>query len=436
MTEHFNRTELEKLIYTCIHCGFCLQSCPTYRVLGYEPDNPRGRLYMIRAYLERRVSLEDKVVEHLYKCIVCRGCETACPSGVKFGIIMDLMRSRIIKEYKFSLLKTTELKLGAKFLVTHINLLRYLMTFVRFLQMLKIESLVKHLPRPLCELDYFMPNLPSSQLYYPKIPEIIKPRDDRKYRIGFLHGCLMEAALPWVNRAVIRVLIENGCEIVTPRSQTCCGAAPMHEGFLDHAKRLAKTNIDAFEGLDVDYIVASASGCVATLKMYDELLKNDPEYENKAKEFRKKVRDLSELLLEINMNKNLGEVDVTTTFHDSCGLAHAQKITQQPRNILKTIPRLKIVEMKDSDLCCGAGGLNWILYPEITKETLAMKLKNAKDTGASIIVVSNIPCYLNISRGIRRLKIKMNVLHYIELLDEAYRNWRMCNNLFYETVKK
>jgi glycolate oxidase iron-sulfur subunit len=418
---YIDKSEIERLVLTCIHCGFCLLSCPTYRVLGYEPDSPRGRLYLIRAFLDKRIGMEDKFVEHLYKCIVCRGCETACPSGAKFGIIMDSMRSQAVKEYRFSVTQAIELRLGGKFLVTHIDLLRYLMTFMRVLQRLGVEYLVKNLPSPLNELDYLMPTSASSKLYYPKIPEIIKPHGRRKYRVGFLHGCLMEAALPWVNRAFIRVLLANDCEVVTPRSQTCCGAASMHEGFLDHAKKLAKNNLDAFESLDLDYIVASASGCVATLKMYDELLKNDPEYGKKAKELRKKVRDLSELLLEIGMNKNFGELGITTTFHDSCGLAHAQRITQQPREILRSIPGLRLVEMKDSDLCCGAGGLNWLLHPEITKETLSMKLRNARETGASAIIVSNIPCYLNISRGVKRWKIKMNVLHYVELLDEAYR---------------
>ena len=195
------------------------------------------------------------------------------------GIIMDSMRSQAVKEYRFPVTQAIMLRLGGKFLVTHIDLLRYLMTLMRVLQRLGIEHLVKHLPRPLSELDYLMPSSSSPKLYYPKIPEIIKPPGRRKYRIGFLHGCLMEAALPWVNRALIRVLIANECEVVTPRSQTCCGAASMHEGFIDHAKKLAKNNIDAFENFDVDYIVASASGCVATLKMYDELLKNDPKYE-------------------------------------------------------------------------------------------------------------------------------------------------------------
>ncbi|MEM3906604.1 MAG: (Fe-S)-binding protein [Nitrososphaerota archaeon] len=425
MIEYAEKMDLDKLVLTCIHCGFCLQSCPTYRILGYEPDSPRGRLYLIRALLEKRIELGEKIVEHLYKCIVCRGCETACPSSVRFGILMDMTRSQITKKYRFPLLQAIGLKLGAKVLVSHINLLRYLLTFNRLLQKIGIEYLVRLLPKPLSELDYLMPPSPSSRIYYPKIQEVIKPVTNKKLSVGFLQGCLMEAALPWVNRAVIRILLANGCEVITPRGQTCCGAASLHEGFIEYAKKLARKNIDVFENVNVDFILASASGCVATLKMYDELLKDDPEYAGKARKFKRKVRDFSELLLEIGMNKNLGPVNLTTTFHDSCGLAHAQKITQQPRIILRAIPGLSIIEMKDSDLCCGAGGLNWLFHPEITKETLMMKLKNAAATGASTIAVSNIPCYLNISRGIKRLKIKMNVVHYAELLDKSYRSAKL-----------
>lgn len=421
MAEISENKVLDRLILTCIHCGFCLLSCPTYRVLGSEPDSPRGRLYLIRALFERRIGIDEIIVEHLYRCIACRGCETACPSNIRYGLIMDITRSQLVKSYRFKASESLLLKLGARFLISHTDLLRSLMTITRLLQKFRIESLIRHLPRPLSELDYLMPKCPTPKIYYPKLPEVVKPIGRKKFRVGLLHGCLMEAALPWVNRAMIRVLAANGCEVIIPRDQTCCGAASLHEGFMDYAKKLARKNVEVFERAEVDYITASASGCVATLKMYDELLKNDYEYGDKVRKFRKKVKDFSELLLEINMNENLGELDITTTFHDSCGLAHAQKITRQPRIILRKIPGLKIIEMKDSDLCCGAGGLNWILHPEITNETLSMKLKNASVTGASTVIVSNIPCYLNISRGIRRLKANMNVLHYVELLDEAYR---------------
>ncbi len=421
MGEYIEKEILDRLVLACIHCGFCLQSCPTYRVLGYEPDSPRGRLYLIKSLLENRVGPEESVLEHLYKCIVCRGCETACPSGIKYGFIMDSMRSQISKSHEFSFIKKLELSIGAKFLISHIDFLRFIMSVIRLSQKIGIDRLVRHMPKPLNELDYLMPSLPTSKIHYSKIPEIIRPDSKRRARVGFLHGCLMEAALPWVNRAMIHVLLANGYEVITPRNQTCCGAAPLHEGFIEYAKKLARRNIDIFERADVDYVLSSASGCVATLKMYDELLKNDSKYENKAKEFKNKVKDFSELFFENGFDKNFGELDLKVTFHDSCSLAHAQKITKQPRIILNSIPGLKLVEMKDSDLCCGAGGLNWILYPEITRETLGMKLQNAKATNASVVLVSNIPCYLNISRGVRRLKLDMKVAHYVELLDEAYR---------------
>jgi glycolate oxidase iron-sulfur subunit len=220
---------------------------------------------------------------------------------------------------------------------------------------------------------------------------------------------------------MIRVLAANGCEVVTPRDQNCCGAPALHEGMRETAKRLARVNIEAFEKSDVDYIVASAAGCGATLEMYGEILKNDREYSKRAEALSRKVRDSSELLLEIGMNARLGEVDATVAYHDSCALAHAQKITQQPRKVLKSIPGLKLVEMKDSDLCCGAGGLNWFTQPDITMEILKMKLMNAAATGASFIVVANLPCYLNIGRGVRRFGLKMKPVHFVELLHESYR---------------
>ena len=408
------------MILSCIHCGFCLQICPTYRVLGSESDSPRGRIYLIRGIAERRIGIASDSLEHIYRCVVCRGCETACPSGVKFGLIMDAARAQIVAKRKLRLRDVVTTNVSTNALVTHLSLLRLISIFVRAAQRIGLTNVVKYAPETLSRLDFLIPPH-SDRLYYPEIPEVVPPIGEKRCRVGFLRGCLMEAFLPWTNRAMIRVLAANGCEVVTPRDQNCCGAAALHEGMRETAKRLARINIDAFEEAEVDYIVASAAGCGATLKMYGDILKNDPEYSERSEALGRKVRDVSELLLEMGMNGRLGKVDATVTYHDSCALAHAQRITQQPRKILTSIPGVKLVEMKDSDLCCGAGGFNWFTQPNITMETLRMKLINAAATGASSIVVANLPCYLNFGRGVRQSKVKMKPVHLVELLDESYK---------------
>jgi glycolate oxidase iron-sulfur subunit len=410
-----------RLILACIHCGFCLQICPTYRALGMEPDSPRGRLYLIRAMAEHKSRMTVDSVEHIYRCVVCRGCETACPSGVKFGYIMDLARAQLIRNHGLPLRSIVTMNVGSNALVTHLSLLKIISTFVRACQKIGLTNLVKHAPETLSRFDFLIPPY-SGRVYYPEIPEIVPPMGDKKCRVGFLHGCLMEASFPWTNRAMIRVLAANGCEVVTPREQNCCGAAALHEGMRETAKKLARVNIEAFERAQIDYLVASAAGCAATLEMYGEILKNDPEYSKRAEALSQKVRDVSELLLEIGMNTRLGKLNAVVTYHDSCALAHAQGVTQQPRRILNSIPGVRLVEMKDPDLCCGAGGLNWLTQPDITIETLRMKLKNAAATGASFVVVANLPCYFNFARGVRRFALKMKPVHLVELLDESYKN--------------
>lgn len=339
---------------------------------------------------------------------------------MKFGQIMDAVRAQIVTKQKLPLGDIVTLNVGTNMLVTHLNLLRVISTFLRAAQRIGLTDLVKYAPKTLARLDFLVPP-PSDRLYYPEIPEVVPAIGDKKYRVGLLRGCLMEASFPWTNRAMIRVLAANGCEVVTPRGQNCCGAAALHEGMKETAKKLARVNTEAFERAGVDYIVTAAAGCGTTLGMYGEILRDDPKYSKRAEALSGKVRDPSELLLEIGMNARLGRLDTTVTYHDSCALAHAQKITQPPRRILNSIPGVKLVEMKDSDLCCGAGGLNWFTQPDITTETLKMKLANATATGASFIVLANIPCYFNLARGVRQFGLRAKPVHLVELLDESYR---------------
>lgn len=359
-------------------------------------------------------------MEHIYRCVVCRGCETACPSGVKFGYIMDDTRAQIVEQNKLPFADVLTLHLGTCVLVTHLPLLRLVSTVVRIGQKMGLTDLVRYAPKALSRFDFLVPPHPD-RVYYPEIPELVAPIGNKKCRVGFLRGCLIESSFPWTNWCMIRVLAANGCEVVTPRDQNCCGAAALHEGMKGVAEKLARVNIKAFEKAQVDYVVASAAGCGATLRTYGEILENDREYSERAQVFSRKVKDASELLLDIGMNPRLAKLDATVTYHDSCALAHAQKVTQQPRRILNAIPGLRLVEMKDSDLCCGAGGLNWFTQPDITTETLRMKLINAAVTGASYIVLSNLPCYLNLCHGVRRFGLKMKPIHLVELLDESYR---------------
>jgi len=243
---------------------------------------------------------------------------------------------------------------------------------------------------------------------------------EKEHRVGFFSGCVMSLVYPSANEATLRVLARNGCEVITPPQQKCCGALHTHNGELEIARQMARANIDAFEKTDVEFIISNAGGCGTTLKEYPELLRDDPEYANKAEKFSKKIMDLSEFLTSINLNKSFGRIEARATYQDSCHAAHVRKIMEQPRTLIKSIPGIKFVEMKDADRCCASGGNYWFTQHDLSMKLLDSKMTNIAMTKADMIVSANVPCLMQLQFGITRTGMKVEVIHLAELLDRAY----------------
>lgn len=464
-------THTYDLMRQCIHCGFCLPTCPTYAVLGVEMDSPRGRIYQMQAVAEGRLELSADFVEHMYCCLGCRACETACPSGVQFGKLIEAAREQIqmdVRSVPYLLEQAQEeaaeleepVARGDSSYPLHSNLPtspvleslpeRALRRFffdimlpsrpitslvfasLKLYQRTGLQTLVHRtglidlvntLPTPfqgkLKTPEELMPNV-GGDLIPAVLPEITPAIGPRRYRVGFLSGCIMDQVFRDINEATIRVLAANGCEVITPPQQQCCGALHVHAGEAERGRQLARHNIDVFEPYDCDAIIINSAGCGSNIKEYGHLLRDDPAYAQRAKAFDTKVKDVSEFLAGIDWNKNMGKINRVVTYHDACHLAHGQKIRQQPRQLLQSIPGMTLVNLKESDWCCGSAGIYNITNPEMAEKLLQRKMDNVVATGATVIATGNPGCMMQISLGVRERGLPMDVVHPIQLLDEAY----------------
>jgi len=399
-------------IRACVHCGICLPQCPTYRLLGQEMDSPRGRVYLIRAAAEGRVDITPTFTRHLDLCLGCRACETACPSGVPFGRLLEATRGQIRRG---GARPRKERILGALSLALfpHPGRLGFALGWLRFYQ----RSGLQRLARSSGILGAF-PRLEAMDALLPPVPDAGTPLparisvENRKGTAGLLLGCVQRNLFPRVNALTARLLSRAGYEVRIPPDQGCCGALHLHGGRLDEARRLAKRLVAAF-GNDADLIVTNAAGCGSTMREYPHWFRGDARVEA----FSRKVRDVSELLVESDLR--LRPVTATATYHDPCHLAHGQKVRAQPRALLRKIPGLSLVEMADSDLCCGSAGVYNLLEPAMAGRLLEMKVNRIAETGARILVTGNPGCLLQIARGCREHGLPVEVLHPVELLGRA-----------------
>ncbi|MCI0529653.1 MAG: 4Fe-4S dicluster domain-containing protein [Nitrospira sp.] len=410
-------------ILGCIHCGLCLPKCPTYRELGVEADSPRGRVYLIKSVADGNIPINEKFIEHMYLCLDCRACETACPSGVHFGEIMEAARGQIERNWKRPLPVRLIREIVFKGIFPYPKRLRFFAALLRFYQQSGLQSFVhrlgilKIIPGNLEEMQQMLPPLPTPGGV---VEEVTPAKGEKKYRVGFISGCVMDFLFPSINQATLKVLTENGCEVVTPKYQNCCGALNLHAGVRDVAKKMARNNIDAFERAQVDYIIINAAGCGSTLKEYGILLEQDPKYAEKAREFSRKTRDISEFLVEISFKKPNKEIRKRVAYDDPCHLMHGQKITKQPRMILNSIPGLELVEIKDADFCCGSAGIYNVTHREMSMKLLERKMSNILASGADMIATGNPGCILQIRLGVQKHQMSAEVLHPVELLAQAY----------------
>jgi len=408
----------------CVHCGFCLPTCPTYLVLGNEMDSPRGRIWLIRSASEGKIGITDNFAKHMNLCLLCRACETACPSGVKFGFLMEAARGQVDRQYQYS---AAERRFRDFILhtFTDIGRLRAMTGLLRLYQGSGLQKLVRasglsSLFGRLGQMEALLPAIPDQRLRT-DLPEVIPAKGEKRGRAGLLTGCVQRFFFAQVNSATARVLSENGYEVVAPKDQGCCGSLLVHEGEREQAKAFARKTIDIFERASVDVVVVNAAGCGSVMKEYWELLHTDPAYAQKAEAFSKKVRDVSQLLAQVPLNGRLRALPRTVTYHDACHLAHGQRVRQEPRKILKAIPGLQLVELKESDFCCGSAGIYNLLYPELAQQFLDRKIERIKETGAQVVVSGNPGCSLQIEKGLKERGLNIRVLHPVELLDWAYR---------------
>ncbi|MBI4494959.1 MAG: 4Fe-4S dicluster domain-containing protein [Chloroflexi bacterium] len=417
------RLELDqRLLKQCVHCGLCLDACPTYRLLGVEMDSPRGRIYQVRQVQEGRIALDDPNFRaHIYACLDCRACETACPSGVQYGRIVEAARAAAPP------LDPVERTLGRAILngvFTSKPLLSLGGVGLRLYQRSGLSRALRAthlLPPRLAELEALLPSAQGGILRG-RIPDLTPALGPRRRRVGFLSGCVMDELMHQTNEATVRVLARNGCEVVTPPQQRCCGALHLHTGARETARALARHNIEAFEQAGVEAVVANAAGCGSTLKEYGDLLAGDPECAERARAFSRSARDVSEFLAEHGLDtSSMGEVRARVTYQDPCHLAHGQGIRTQPRQLLRAIPGLELVELRESEVCCGSAGTYNLTHPELSRQILDWKLDHLAATGARIVVASNPGCAFQLTAGLRRRGLELEVLHLVDLLERAYR---------------
>jgi glycolate dehydrogenase iron-sulfur subunit len=406
----------------CVHCGLCLDQCPTYRALGTEMDSPRGRIYQMVQVDEGRLALGESFVTHIDRCLGCLNCQTACPSGVPYGSLLERARSQIIENYRPPWLQR---KLREHFYGKVLPSFERLAThakFIRFYQRSGLQSLARGTGLlkliGVADLDALSPQI-ESDFSFRHLGEVFPAESTRRGRVALLIGCVGSVAFAELNRATIRVLTKNGIEVHIPKSQSCCGALHLHGGFLDLARVQARENIDAMLSPEFDAIVTNAAGCGSVMKEYASLLENDPKYAQRAREFVAKVRDITEYLGEVGLLQPKRSLNARVTYADPCHLAHAQNIRKAPRELLRAIGA-ELVEMARADSCCGSAGVYNVVQNEISMKILDEKMEYVASVKPQILATANVGCMLQFAAGMKRKGLNARVAHVVELLDEAY----------------
>lgn len=395
----------------CVHCGLCLGACPTYLETGQENESPRGRIYLMRAMQEGRLAVDAESVRHIDLCLGCRACETACPSGVQYGALLEQTRDFVEANYARPARQTILRRWIIEKIFPEPGRMRLALLPARLAKALHVDRL---LPRSLREpLDLVPDRITSSKLPVFS-PAATQPA---RGRVGFVSGCVMSVLFAETNRASVRLLNLAGYDVVTPENQTCCGALFAHSGQLAEARNRARRNIEAFADEPLDAVVINAAGCGSTLKEYGHLLHGDPDGEARGAEFSGRVADLTEFLLKAGFRGRPAAADTRVTYHDACHLAHPQRITRQPRDLIKAVAGKNFVELPEADICCGSAGSYNLTEPEMAKRLQQRKLANILATKAEIVVTTNPGCLLQIQAGLksaRRTDIK--AMHIADFL--------------------
>src|SRR5579863_7718061 len=406
----------------CIHCGLCLNQCPTYRLWGQEADSPRGRIRQMLLVDQGRLELGDAFVTHIDRCLDCRACETACPAGVQYGKLVEMARAQIEQKYKRPLAARVMRDFVYRKLLPYPRRIAGLARMLRIYERSGLGALARGTGIlrvfGLEERERLLPKI-DAKFFFSEVGKTFPAKGARRARLAFFGGCVAQVMFSELNRATIRVLQANGCEVVVPAGQTCCGALAAHAGVRDVARDLARTNMDAFLSDDFDAIITNAAGCGSTLKEYAHLFNEYSTSHSRAEKFSAKMRDISEFLADLGLTSPLRPLPVRVTYQDSCHLVHGQKIREAPRQLLRAIPGLDFVEMPLADQCCGSAGVYNVTETATALELLDRKMDNAQQTKAQIIATANPGCILQLRAGASIRRTNQEVLHVVELLDRA-----------------
>ncbi len=437
-------------LYKCVHCGLCLNSCPTYLELGLETESPRGRIALMRAVHEGRTAITKNVIGHWEMCLQCRACEAACPSGVPYGRLMEAARNQTEAVRRRSILGRMLYRLVYRLLMPRQRRLETLAAALRLYQrsglqwLVRRSRLLKVVYPKLGAMEQSLP--PISSRFFRASGQIVPARGKKRATVAILSGCVMPLVHGPTMDSAVRVLTVNGCDVLVTAGQGCCGALNSHSGDLDGARQMARRNIDAFlplqsrslqgEGLSspsgdvapslvgrspqVDAIVVASAGCGAAMKEYDYLLKDDPTYADKARKFSRMVKDIHEYLVSLPLRPPTSRLDIRVTYQDSCHLAHAQRIKDAPRDILAAIPGVQLVEMAHPAKCCGAAGSYTVTQRDFSQRLLESKMAEVAATNAQVITTANPGCVLQLQSGVRQRGLDMQATYVVDLLAQAY----------------
>ncbi|MFI0469253.1 glycolate oxidase subunit GlcF [Saccharopolyspora sp. 5N102] len=410
-----------ELVDDCVHCGFCLPTCPTYDLWGEEMDSPRGRIYLMKEGLEGE-PMTDTMVGHFDACLGCMACVTACPSGVQYGTLITETRAQVERNHQRGrwerLLRTAIFTLFPY--PRRLKAMRGPLALYQRLgigNLLKRSGLLAKLPDGLQVMESLAPPISRA----PKLGNRIPARGKRRATVGMITGCVQSAFFPDVNAATARILSAEGCDVVIPPAQGCCGALSEHSGREPEAVKFARQLLDTFEESGVDYVVINSAGCGSTLKEYPRLLQDDPEYAERAERFSARVRDISELLAELGPVAERHPLPVQIAYHDACHLAHGQGIRSQPRELLRAIPGLQLKEINRGELCCGSAGVYNLLQPEAARDLGDRKAENVLATGAKLLVTANPGCSMQIRTALERRGERLAMAHTVQVLDASIR---------------
>jgi glycolate oxidase iron-sulfur subunit len=397
----------------CVHCGLCLPACPTYRETGREVSSPRGRVYLMRGVAEGRIPLGDVVAEEAFLCLGCRACETACPSGVRYGSMLERLRAEVERaELRGGIARRLE-RFALRHVVPHRRRLRAAIDGLALAQRLGLDRLAaKLLPAPLADAPALLPRVPARAARAP-LPERVPARGAQRGRVAFLNGCVMSELFAETNAATVRVLAREGFEVWIPRAQGCCGALQAHAGDAVTAHALARANLRAFGGEDFDALIANSAGCGAALRDAGDWLPGE------GAPFAARVRDVCEWLDAAGLRAPLGRIDARVCYDDPCHLVHGQRVSAAPRRLLAAVPGLVLVPHADPEGCCGAAGTYNLTQPEMSRAVLARKLASLRAADPDLVASGNPGCLMQLRAGLARAGMRAQAVHPIELLDRA-----------------